>query len=188
MVVAVLDICLDGESMRGFSLIEVLVVLLVVAVLAAVAAPGYLEWQARAENAAALSDLTQLIRAEAVFFGDWQQFGRSHDLAAAAAHGAGVALVGPGTPNAVIACPGGFMALPISRGVSLMVSTDPAFGRTFSGIAKHLQGTRFLGMDSDVGVLRQRGGVRGVSLADSGVVVDASGGDDVPAAAGWQNL
>lgn len=89
----------------GFSLIEMLIVVLVIAVLAGIAVPSYQEWLARAENAAALADLGQMVRTETALFGDWQQFGRTNESASVAGHGGGASLIGPGTQDTVLACP-----------------------------------------------------------------------------------
>lgn len=187
-VVIVASPVVVSAGKAGFSLIEMLIVVLVIAVLAGIAVPSYQEWLARAENAAALADLGQMVRTETALFGDWQQFGRTNESASVAGHGGGANLIGPGTQDTVLACPSGFLVLGMSKGVHLIVNTESSTGSSFSGMAKHFQGTRIFAVDSDVGVLRQRLGSRQQSLAGAGVHIDATSDDDMLEADGWQNL
>lgn len=173
---------------RGFSLVELLIVVAVIGVLATLAVPGYRAMVVRARNSAALSDLEQLIRCETVFFEDGNQYGRTHDTAAVAAQGTGDILIGPGGQNSVIANSGNFMVLGVSQGVHLLASTDASSGGGYGSMAKQIQGTRIFGVDSDVGAICQHAGMAHKSLAASGVSLNVSSADDLPAAAGWQRL
>jgi hypothetical protein len=143
---------------------------------------------AHSENSAALSDLEQLIRTEVVFLGDWQQFGRTSGTASVGSHGAGVYLVGPGTQETVITSPNHFAVIGLSQGVHLVVFTEIGTGRSFSAMTKHLLGTRIFGVDSDVGIICKRSGTPYMSLAASGVIINAVGGDDLLQADGWHIL
>lgn len=176
------------QASPGFSLIELLVVVALIGVLATLAVPLYQKMMMRARNSAAISDLGQLIRCETAFFDDRNQYGRTHATAAVAAQGAGDFLIGPGTRDSVIASPSNFMAVGVSQGVHLIVSTDAATGRNFTGMAKQIQGTRIYGVDSDVGTICQHSGVSYQSLVASGVALTVSTANDLSAAGGWQPL
>jgi len=172
---------------HGFTLIELLVVVSLVGILATLAILNYLNMRARAENAAAISDLKQAAHLETSFAEEWRQFGRSHDAAAAAAHGSGAVLIGPATSHPVIACPAGFQRLELSRGVHLLVHTNTG-GSSYSALAKHVRGKRLFGLDSDTGGLEELAGVDAVALADLGVALSVTSGSDFPATAGWKKL
>lgn len=163
-------------------------VVFIVALLSVVAFPSYREMLIRAKNSAAIADLQQLVLAEVVFLGDWQQFGRTNSTATVGAHGAGAFLVGPGTQETVIASPDHFSVVGLSQGVHMVAFTEIGTGRSFVAMTKHLLGTRIFGIDSEVGNMCQRAGIPHVSLAASGVAINATSGDDLLVADGWINL
>ncbi len=59
---------------QGFTLLELMVVLTIVAILSAVAAPQYSQYRARAFDSRAISDLRNLAIAQEVYFLDNQEY------------------------------------------------------------------------------------------------------------------
>lgn len=147
---------LINKNEKGFTLIELMIVIAIIGILAAIAIPQFSAYRMRAYNASAQSDLKNLTTSEAAFFSDWQVYGKSEGVAAPGAGGflAGVMLIGPSTPtNAIItvtaqgAARG--MQVGLGNGVRLVASTD-ATGASFTSIAKHDKGNAGYGTDGDI--------------------------------------
>jgi type II secretory pathway pseudopilin PulG len=175
-----------GGMPGGFTLIELVLVVLTIAVLAALAIPRYQALTARAQNGAALADLGQLCVAEAAFFGDFQEYGRSQNVFSVAAHGNGSVLLGPSSGNTFIANPDQVSPVGLSTGVHLLVHTAPD-GDHFSAMVKHLGGTRIFGSDNAATGLYQRQGIQRQALEDTGIEISATEADDFTGN-GWDLL
>jgi type IV pilus assembly protein PilA len=65
---------LQGEREGGFTLIELMVVVLIIAILIAIAIPTFLGARARAQDRAAQSDLRNALAAEKTYFADKQAY------------------------------------------------------------------------------------------------------------------
>ena len=63
------------RSQKGFTLIELMIVVAIIGILAAIAIPNFLSYQARARQAEAKTNLGGLYVAEVAFFGDQGEFG-----------------------------------------------------------------------------------------------------------------
>lgn len=59
---------------KGFSLVELMIVVAIIGLLAAVGVPQYQKFQARARQGEAKSSLSALYAAEQSFFGEWNQY------------------------------------------------------------------------------------------------------------------
>lgn len=147
---------LTKKNEKGFTLIELMIVIAIIGILAAIAIPQFSAYRMRAYNSSAQSDVRNLTTSEAAFFSDWQMFGKTQIAAApgAGGFGAGVMLVGPSTPtNAIITVTAQTVArgmqVGLGNGVRLIATTD-ATGASFTAIAKHDKGNAGYGTDGDV--------------------------------------
>ena len=62
------------KSQKGFSLIELMIVVAIIGVLAAIAVPNFQRFQAKAKQSEAKSNLAALYTAEKAFHSDWSMY------------------------------------------------------------------------------------------------------------------
>lgn len=168
------------KNESGFTLIELMIVVAIIGILAAIAIPQFSAYRQRAFNSAAVSDVVNIQKSEAAFFTDWQVFGSSQ--AGAVATGTpGILLTGPAIATTGIGGATNFMQIGLSNGVSLLADVD-AGGTAFNAAAKHLQGSRIFAVDSDVTATYFDATTAGVGVILPGCPAAVAGANELGAA------
>lgn len=162
------------QDQKGFTLVELMIVVAIIGILAAIAIPQFAAYRIRGFNSAALSDVRNLNTSQATIFSDWQRFGTTQDNAGAfavAAPAAGAIVLGADGRGDGIATSdfGGTdrgLEIPVGNGVSAIAVTNvvPAAGAAgnsfaFNAQAKHVNGDTTYAVDSDSTAVYQNPGL-----------------------------
>jgi len=144
------------QTEKGFTLIELMIVVAIIGILAAIAIPQFASYRTKAFNSASQSDIQTLKLTEEAFYADFQNYGVSGVLAAGAgAGGAGALIIGGTTVGGTIADATALHPVANvtpSTKVSVVANTDAALA-TMTIEAGHTQGDRTFAMDSDSSAL-----------------------------------
>ena len=145
------------RNYKGFTLVELLIVVALIAILAAVAGPRLTAYTVQGANASAASDLRNAVAAEKAFFADWGVYASS-TMQGASGNGwtwtSGFSQTGmiPATsingtaPRATVPEPG--FRVTLSEYVGMVINTSSG-GGSFVMVAKHMSGDRCFGLDID---------------------------------------
>jgi len=139
------------KNQKGFTLIELMIVIAIIGILAAIAIPQFAAYRMKSYNSAALSDVRNFNTSQASFFADWQVFGGAGGAADAVQTGPSI----PGTHEINGTEASGATRLldyGLGRGVTVGCRVNnyaAGLGTNFTAEAKHLQGDTPFAVDSD---------------------------------------
>jgi len=147
------------KTEKGFTLIELMIVVAIIGILAAIAIPQFSSYRVKAFNSAATSDLRNVMTSEESTYADKQAYHNDQD-----ALGAGTGLTGP----ASILGSGR-----VSKNVGIRINTD-ANGTVYAAFSGHSKGDRVIGGDSS-GAIQYKADSTPATTAKAKTATDLSG-------------
>ena len=168
---------LKMQEEAGFTLVELMIVVAIIGILAAIAIPQFAAYRMRGFNTSGVSDVKNMATSQAAYFTDNMGFGVTHDgtaAALAAVTTAGAILTGPGNVDTEIsqfinAAPRD-LQIPLGNGVSIVANNDATF-QSFTAVSKHLSGNNYYAVDSDTTATYM---AQGIGATNAGVVLIVS--------------
>jgi len=150
------------QTEKGFTLIELMIVVAIIGILAAIAIPQFASYRIKAFNSAAVSDIHTARLSEEALFADYQFYGST---ALKGAIGSAAVLTGASINPVVATKTAGQEApLSISKNVTLIAEVDGT-NVTAAVIAQHLNGNKTYTAQTDFSGLYWGVATPGTALA-----------------------
>jgi type IV pilus assembly protein PilA len=146
---------ISRNNQGGFTLVELMIVVAIIGILAAIAIPQFAAYRIRGFNSSALSDVKNIQTAESAYFADNQLYAITGAATALGTPAAGVAQTGPGTvalPTFLSQWIGGVarnMNIGLGNQVTAVANNNILLATAYNAGGKHLQGDSIYAVDSD---------------------------------------
>jgi len=164
------------KTEKGFTLIELMIVVAIIGILAAIAIPQFSAYRIRAFNAAAVSDVHTARLAEEAVYSDYQVYGGSTTTGVAGT-AAGLLLTSTSTsPVVATTTAGQEAAIAISKNVKLAALMKATFDYA-TITAKHTSGDKFYATESDQAGTYFKSGTAGTAMVLGDAVAATSAAD-----------
>src|SRR6266540_4318614 len=145
------------RSSKGFILIELLIVVAIIGILAAIAIPQFSKYRIQGFNASANSDIRNMKTSEESLYAEYQRYGGTDypaTLAAASGAPTGALITGGqagGIPvvtlkDAVLTVRA--LQIPVGNNITIAAVADANY-TAYNGVSKHINGDTLYGVDSD---------------------------------------
>ncbi len=175
------------KEQKGFTLIELMIVVAIIGILAAIAIPQFASYRMRSYNSSALSDVRNLNTSQATFFADWQRFAGTTITGAVAL----ATVVGPSTVGSDgiaandAAGTARFLDIGVGNGNQTLAVVDGT-GAASNMACKHTMGNTTYAIDSDTAATYQDpSGVAGTVFAAAAAIAAVSGADEYNGVGTW---
>ncbi|TAL22331.1 MAG: prepilin-type N-terminal cleavage/methylation domain-containing protein [Nitrospirae bacterium] len=181
---------------RGFTLVELLIVVAIIGILAAIAIPQFGAYRRRGYNSAAISDMRNTRTTQEAMMADFQDYGASHSATstynntaeiAGSSNNVGTLFLSTARTTTAV------QQVSLSRGVTIIA--DPleanSLNGTYLGKGVNATGDTVYGVDSDTtAIYRSNCTVAGTCGAADllKVPADAASGDQFSGVAGWTQM
>jgi prepilin-type N-terminal cleavage/methylation domain-containing protein len=187
------------NDQKAFTLIELMIVIAIIGILAAIAIPLMAGYRTRAFNSSALSDIKNLASFESALFSDLTMYGATEAAANAAAcsgtaNRTGAVVTGDGVLLSFITTQDAFvnqyvLQIGVSKGNSMFSTTASLASSSdmYSSQSKHINGDIVYGMENDSTDIYQNTQLfaYGDALTTANEVVPTGNPDYASAGGGW---
>jgi len=127
---------------KGFTLIELMVVVAIIGILAAIAIPQFSTYRIKAFNAMAMTDLRAVMSYEEAYYATEQSY---------------IPLSTGGAPGPMMIAVGGMEGFRVSKGVVIEIATTTLSGSdTYAGSSYHANGNTSYSVTGSVGIIRKQ--------------------------------